>query len=47
MKFSFNEDAKRIIMLCIASTVMAINVKSFVRTGGLYLGGAMGLTLLI
>ena len=46
MKFGFKEDAKRIIMLCIASAVMAINIKSFVRTGGLYPGGATGLTLL-
>ena len=47
MKFSFKEDFKRIIVLCIASAVMAINIKSFVRTGGLYPGGATGLTLLI
>lgn len=47
MKFSFKEDFKRIFVLCIASAVMAINIKSFVRTGGLYPGGATGLTLLI
>lgn len=47
MKFSFKEDFKRIVVLCIASAVMAINIKSFVRTGGLYPGGATGLTLLI
>lgn len=47
MKFSFKEDAKRIVVICIASVVMALNIKTFVRTGGLYPGGATGLTLLI
>ena len=47
MKFSFKEDAKRIVVICIASVIMAINIKSFVRTGGLYPGGVSGLTLLI
>ena len=47
MKFNFKEDFKRIVVLCIASAVMAVNIKSFVRTGGLYPGGATGLTLLI
>ena len=47
MKFTFKEDAKRIIIICIASVVMALNTKTFVGTGGLYPGGAMGLTLLI
>ena len=47
MKFSFKEDAKRIVVICIASVIMALNIKTFVRTGGLYPGGATGLTLLI
>lgn len=47
MKFSFKEDAKRIIVICIASVIMALNIKTFVRTGGLYPGGVSGLTLLI
>lgn len=47
MKFSFREDAKRIVVICAASVIMALNIKTFVRTGGLYPGGATGLTLLI
>ena len=38
---------KRIIVICIASLVMAVNIKTFVNTGGLYPGGATGLTVLI
>lgn len=34
-------------MVIIASVVFAVNIKSFVRTGGLLPGGATGLTLLI
>lgn len=47
MKFSFKEDAKRIVVICAASVIMALNIKTFVRTGGLYPGGVSGLTLLI
>lgn len=37
----------RLITICFASFIMALNIKSFVRTGGLFPGGATGLTLLI
>lgn len=47
MKFEPKEDIKRIIVICIAAVIMALNIKSFVRTGGLYPGGATGLALLI
>lgn len=47
MKFSFKEDGKRILVIVIASLIMAANIKTFVRTGGLYPGGATGLTILI
>lgn len=47
MKFDAKEDIKRIAVVCLAAVLMAINIKSFVRTGGLYPGGATGLTLLI
>ena len=42
MKFEPKEDIKRIIVVCIAAVIMALNIKSFVRTGGLYPGGATG-----
>lgn len=47
MKFSFKEDGKRIVVICLAAFMMALNIKSFVRTGGLYPGGVTGLSLLI
>ena len=47
MKFTLKEDGKRILVVCLAAVLMAVNIKSFVRTGGLYPGGATGLTILI
>lgn len=47
MHFDRKKDIKRTIVICIASVVMAVNIKTFVRTGGLYPGGATGLTILI
>ena len=47
MKFNIKEDGKRIVIICLAAFMMALNIKSFVRTGGLYPGGATGLALLI
>ena len=37
----------RILVLLTASLILALNIKSFVRTGGLFPGGVNGLTLLI
>ncbi|MCR5101544.1 MAG: YitT family protein [Butyrivibrio sp.] len=42
-----NNLIKRIIGVVIASFILALNVKTFVHTGGLIPGGAMGLSLLI
>lgn len=47
MKFDMKKDSRRILVIVFASALMAFNIKSFVRTGGLYPGGATGLTLLI
>ena len=47
MKFDPQKDVKRILVIIVASFVMALNIKTFVRTGGLYPGGATGLTILI
>ena len=47
MSFDLKKDGKRIIVICIAAVIMAVNTKTFVRTGGLYPGGVMGLTILI
>lgn len=47
MKINLKEDGKRIFIICMASVIMAVNIKSFVKTGGLYPGGATGLALLI
>lgn len=47
MKFHFKEDGKRIVIICIASFIMAINIKTFVKTGDLFPGGVSGLTILV
>lgn len=47
MKFDLKEDGKRILVICLASVLMAVNIKTFVQTGGLYPGGVTGLTILI
>ncbi|MBO5472433.1 MAG: YitT family protein [Lachnospiraceae bacterium] len=47
MKFSWKQDGKRILVICVAAFAMALNIKTFVRTGGLYPGGATGLTILL
>lgn len=47
MNFNVKEYGKRIVVICLASALMALNIKTFVRTGGLYPGGATGLTILI
>lgn len=47
MKFDLKKDSKRIVVICLAALIMAANIKSFVRTGGLFPGGATGLTILI
>lgn len=47
MTFELKKDGKRIIIICLASAIMAVNIKTFVSAGGLYPGGATGLTVLI
>ena len=47
MKFNRKKDPVRLAVICLAAVLMAVNIKSFVRTGGLYPGGANGLTLLL
>lgn len=47
MTFELKKDGKRIVIICLASALMAVNIKTFVHAGGLYPGGATGLTILI
>ncbi len=47
MTFDLKKDGRRIIVICAASALLAVNIKTFVSTGGLYPGGATGLTILI
>lgn len=44
---NLKKDGKRFLVVCIAAVIMAVNIKTFVRTGDLYPGGATGLTILI
>ncbi|MCR5785806.1 MAG: YitT family protein [Eubacterium sp.] len=47
MNTSKKNDFIRIIAIVAASVLMAWNIKSFVRTGGLYPGGVSGLSILL
>ena len=47
MKKTLKTDLIRITAIICASVLMAWNIKSFVKTGGLYPGGVSGLTILI
>lgn len=47
MKFDLKQDIRRLVVVCVASVLMAVNIKTFVRTGDLYPGGVTGLTVLI
>ena len=40
-------DIKRFVVITLAAVLMAVNIKTFVRTGDLFPGGATGITLLI
>lgn len=47
MTFNLKKDGKKILILCVASFLMAVNIKTFVRTADLFPGGASGLTILL
>ena len=47
LAFEPKKDLKRLAVVTAAAFLMALNIKSFVRTGGLYPGGVSGLSLLI
>ena len=40
-------DGKRLVTVCIAALIMAVNIRTLVHTGGLIPGGATGMTILI
>lgn len=46
-KKDVHDNVKRILIICVAAMLMATNIKTFVRTGDLFPGGATGLTILI
>ena len=46
-KASFKTDVRRMILILVSAVIMALNINTFVHTGGLYPGGATGLTVLI
>lgn len=47
MTFDLKKDGKRIVVICLASLLIAVNTKTFVRTGDLFPGGVMGITILM
>ena len=46
-ELNLKHEAKRYGCAVLAATIMALNIKTFVRAGGLFPGGATGLTILI
>lgn len=46
LKLDPRNDLGRAVVVAFASVLMALNIKTFVRTGGLYPGGVTGLTVL-
>ena len=47
MTWDWKKDGKRVAAVLLAALLMALNIKTFVRTGDLYPGGVTGLTVLI
>ncbi|MBQ6844124.1 MAG: YitT family protein [Agathobacter sp.] len=47
MKTLLKKDGMRILSICFAALLMAVNIKTFVQTGNMIPGGATGLTILI
>ena len=47
MTFTLREDGKRIFFITLAAVIQAINLNTFVHTGGLYPGGVTGIAVLI
>ncbi len=47
MTKKYYSEAKRLMLILLASVIMSINIKSFVEAGGLFPGGFNGLTLLL
>ncbi len=47
LKRALKKDAVRLVVVMAAAFVMAVNINSFVNAGGLYPGGATGLTIII
>ena len=45
-ELNLKHEAKRYGCAVLAATIMALNIKTFVRAGGLFPGGFTGLTLL-
>ena len=46
LKLDPRNDLRRAVVVAFASVLLALNIKTFVRTGGLYPGGVTGLTVL-
>lgn len=46
-EIDWKKESKRLIFGLIGAVIMAVNIKTFVRAGGLYPGGFNGVTLLI
>ena len=47
MKATLKKDSIRLIVVLLAALLMAMNIQSFINAGGLFPGGAQGLTIVV
>ena len=47
MKLDFRRGGIRLVVVLLAAFLMALNIQTFVNAGGLYPGGAQGITIII
>ena len=47
MKFDWKRDLRRLLLVVVASVIIAINLKMFVRPAEMYPGGVNGLSMLM
>ena len=46
MKFDWKRDLRRLLLVVVASAIIAVNLKMFVRPAEMYPGGMNGLSML-
>ena len=47
MKANLKKDSIRLVVVLAAALLMSVNIQSFINAGGLFPGGAQGLTIVV